>query len=118
MAVSVDTNMTMRLCLVILIFVISLLLVQARDLSSSSEEDGIYWHDLTVASHSTGDVLLYPSTGQVAKGHICGIIGSSGAGKSTFLAALGGTTSQHARLELGGRVWWQEQDHSSILNIR
>ena len=80
-------------------------------LSSSSENDGIYWNDLSVttkaassnANVTTTSTLVHSFSGWVANGQACGIIGPSGAGKSTFLAALGGSCS--ASLRVHGDVW-------------
>ncbi|KAL7534006.1 hypothetical protein ACHAXR_008946 [Thalassiosira sp. AJA248-18] len=52
--------------------------------------------------------LLHPSTGFVENGSLCGIIGPSGAGKTTFLSALGGTTPRSSGVYLTGSVWYED----------
>ena len=52
--------------------------------------------------------LLHPSSGIVENGKLCGIIGPSGAGKTSFLNALGGTTPRSSGLHLTGSVWYEE----------
>lgn len=52
--------------------------------------------------------LLHPSSGFIENGSLCGIIGPSGAGKTTFLSALGGTTPRSSGVYLTGSVWYEE----------
>lgn len=54
--------------------------------------------------------LLHPSSGSVPKGSLCGIIGPSGAGKTTFLNALGGATIQSSHLSVTGSIYYHEND--------
>ena len=54
--------------------------------------------------------LLHPSSGSVPKGSLCGIIGPSGAGKTTFLNALGGATIQSSHLSVTGSIYYYEND--------
>ena len=54
--------------------------------------------------------LLHPSSGFVPKGSLCGIIGPSGAGKTTFLNALGGATIQSSHLSVTGSIYYSEND--------
>lgn len=78
--------------------------VSETDQSSST---GVRWRDLSVSLASDGTTILQPSSGFIPSGHLCGIIGPSGGGKSTFLAALGGVTPNHSGLSVSGNVWWQ-----------
>jgi ABC-type multidrug transport system ATPase subunit len=77
--------------------------------------------------------LLHPSSGYVESGSLCGILGpsgellyaigrclihflsslnpsliSKGAGKTTFLNALGGTTPRNSGVHITGSVWYEE----------
>lgn len=60
---------------------------------------GLVWSDLSVISDQ-GKVLLDDCSGVVANGMVCGVLGPSGSGKSSFLAALGGqqTLSVHGQV--------------------
>mmetsp|Transcript_7863 Transcript_7863/g.12998 ORF Transcript_7863/g.12998 Transcript_7863/m.12998 type:complete len:728 (-) Transcript_7863:8-2191(-) len=46
--------------------------------------------------------LLHPTSGYVPRGSLCGIIGPSGAGKTTFLNSLGGATVH------GGTIYYED----------
>lgn len=62
----------------------------------STKAGGIMWEDLMATSSSSSSrnnggstqIILNKSSGYVQNGHICGILGPSGVGKSTFLAAM------------------------------
>jgi ABC-type multidrug transport system ATPase subunit len=85
----------------------------------SDQTTGVRWRDLHVSVSSDGTTLLQPSSGFIPSGHLCGIIGPSGGGKSTFLAALGGVTPNHSGLDVKGNVWWQGvNDTKSTLSMK
>jgi ABC-type uncharacterized transport system YnjBCD ATPase subunit len=72
--------------------------------SPTEQDDGLLvWDNLSVnvSTTLTGNdvVLLHPTSGQVPAGHLCGILGSSGAGKSTFLRALAGMSSDVQKVD-------------------
>ena len=56
---------------------------------NTTASGGVFWEDLQVVA-ADGTVLLEPFSGSVANGQLCGILGPSGAGKTTFLSAIGG----------------------------
>lgn len=62
---------------------------------------GLLWQGLSVAT-SSNDYLLHPTSGFVENGHICGILGPSGAGKTTFLSSIAGRPE--ASLRVNGQV--------------
>ena len=51
--------------------------------------------------------LLHPTSGYVPRGSLCGIIGPSGAGKTTFLNSLGGATV-HGGLHVTGTIYYED----------
>ncbi|KAL7498623.1 hypothetical protein ACHAWT_007797 [Skeletonema menzelii] len=51
--------------------------------------------------------LLHPTSGYVPRGSLCGIIGPSGAGKTTFLNSLGGATV-HGLLHVTGTIYYED----------
>ena len=58
--------------------------------------------------------LLHPTSGYIENGSLCGIIGPSGAGKTSFLNALGGTTPRSSGVYLTGSVWYEEDCSMSL----
>lgn len=62
---------------------------------------GLLWQGLSVAT-SSNDYLLHPTSGFVENGHICGILGPSGAGKTTFLSSIAGRPE--SSLQVNGEV--------------
>lgn len=66
-----------------------------------TSSDGLVWQDLSVGT-SNNDILLHPSSGFISNGQIAGILGPSGAGKTTFLSAIAG--SPEASLHVEGEV--------------
>jgi len=61
--------------------------------------------------------LLHPTSGYVPRGSLCGIIGPSGAGKTTFLNSLGGATV-NGGLHVTGTIYYDdgEQQQSQRLS--
>ncbi len=51
--------------------------------------------------------LLHPTSGYVPRGSLCGIIGPSGAGKTTFLNSLGGATV-HGGIHVTGTIYYED----------
>jgi len=87
--------------------------------NEQTDATGVRWRDLQVSLSSDGSIILQPSSGFIPSGHLCGIIGPSGGGKSTFLAALGGVTPNHSGLTVSGYVWWQGANHTkSTLSMK
>lgn len=87
--------------------------------NDQADKTGVRWRDLQVSISSDGTTILQPSSGFIPSGHLCGIIGPSGGGKSTFLAALGGVTPNHSGLTVSGYVWWQGANSTkSTLSMR
>jgi len=72
---------------------------------------GLRWVNLSVSSDA--NYLVHPSHGFVPDGCLCGVIGPSGAGRSTFLAALGGHTPDLPHLQLRGSVWYHSSSSTS-----
>ena len=68
-----------------------------------ARERYIAWRDLQCTHRRRP--LLRRSSGQVKAGRLMGVLGPTGSGKSTFLAALGGTVPATGGLRVGGRVW-------------
>jgi ABC-type multidrug transport system ATPase subunit len=58
--------------------------------------------------------LLHPTTGNVPRGSLCGIIGPSGAGKTTFLNALGGATIQSSHISVTGTIYYYENEGGEL----
>jgi ABC-type multidrug transport system ATPase subunit len=79
---------------------------------STKSTGGLVWSDLSVVSDQ-GKVLLDDFSGTVANGEICGVMGPSGSGKSSFLAALGGhqTLSVHGQVYAYHHVPVSQQEH-------
>jgi ABC-type lipoprotein export system ATPase subunit len=77
--------------------------------NSTGATSGLYWNDLSVQT-SSGHYLLYPTHGFVGDGQICGILGPSGAGKTTFLSSVGGTISSSSGLEIQGDILYYDAD--------
>ena len=101
----------MLCCLAIwLLFSLLFTTTTAAPEQHSEAEAGVRWRDLQVSTSSDGTTLLQPSSGFIPSGHLCGIIGPSGGGKSTFLAALGGVTPNHSGLRVSGYVWWEDDN--------
>jgi ABC-type multidrug transport system ATPase subunit len=83
-----------------------------------SSSSGLVWHDLSVQT-ADGAFLLHPSQGFVPSGHVCGVIGPSGAGKTSFLSSLGGTICSSSGLQVNGEVLYHnvEQQMSEHLQV-
>lgn len=54
--------------------------------------------------------LLHPTSGHVPRGSLCGIIGPSGAGKTTFLNSLGGATVHNGGLHVTGTIYYDDEE--------
>jgi hypothetical protein len=77
--------------------------------NSTGITSGLYWNDLSVQT-SSGHYLLNPTHGFVGDGQVCGILGPSGAGKTTFLSSVGGTISSSSGLEIQGDILYYDAD--------
>lgn len=69
--------------------------------SAEDPSGGLLWQDLSVVTPDN-HYLLHPSSGFVENGAVCGILGPSGAGKTTFLSSIAGRPE--ASLNLYGNV--------------
>jgi len=107
--------------LLLLLLVITAAAQEAGTKASKEDDEttGVGWRDLHVETSNGIITLLQPSSGFIPAGHLCGIIGPSGGGKSTFLAALGGVTPNHSGLKVEGYVWWQDANQTkSTLSMK
>lgn len=81
-----------------------------RDNNNNNNDDdddrasaaGIVWQDLSLTTTDGKTIILHPFSGRVAAGQVCGILGPSGAGKTSFLTALAGLTTL---LDVDGQVY-------------
>jgi ABC-type nitrate/sulfonate/bicarbonate transport system ATPase subunit len=61
---------------------------------ATEEAAGIHWSELSVSTDGAASTtILHPFSGMVENGHVCSVIGPSGAGKLSFLTALAGSSS-------------------------
>ncbi|CAB9528087.1 Putative white-brown complex homolog protein 30 [Seminavis robusta] len=79
----------------------------------SGSSSGLLWQDLSVMTPSS-QCLLRSSSGFVENGHICGILGPSGAGKTTFLSTIAGRPE--ASLHVNGQVLHYQLDNGHSNN--
>lgn len=74
-----------------------------KDGNNDDDDGGLVWEDLSLTADPKGDAtILHPFSGRVPAGQVCGLLGPSGAGKTSFMSALADRTSS---LVMDGQVY-------------
>jgi len=77
---------------------------------------GLYWNNLSVQD-AKGKFLLHNFSGRVENGHVCGILGPSGAGKTCTLSSIGGTISSSSGLQVNGESFYYDKEKKTKENL-
>lgn len=76
---------------------------------------GLVWHELEVQDEHDGSFRLYSCSGVVPSGQVCGILGPSGAGKTSLLSAIAGISPSSSMIT--GQVWQYSKQPQARTNI-